>query len=318
MATQTTHFELTKAELSDVMKDTALAFSDNFDVIDTELYRAIAGVTESVEASAAAATSAHTAGSYFWMLNVLHRATAAIAVGDAIVTSGESANATPVTIAGELQNVAGLLVFDDTPTQDSGNPVKSGGIYTALQGKLDTTLKGAANGVASLDSAGKVPSNQLPSYIDNVVEGYYYNGAFYEDQAHTQLITGESGKIYVDLETEQTYRWSGSIYVKISSTLELGETSDTAYRGDRGKTAYNHSQLTTGNPHSVTKSDVGLGNVNNTSDAEKPVSTAQQTALDAKANDSDVKAGTEAKKAYHLGFYIGPDGGLCQSDDEWS
>lgn len=60
--------------------------------------------------------------------------------------------------------------------------------------------------------------------------------------------------------------------------LELGETSTTAYRGDRGKTAYDHSQAT----HD--KSFVGLANVDNTSDANKPVSTAQQTALDLKAN----------------------------------
>jgi hypothetical protein len=73
-----------------------------------------------------------------------------------------------------------------------------------------------------------------------------------------------------------------------SSALALGETSTTAYRGDRGKTAYDHSQVTTGNPHSVTKTDVGLANADNTSDANKPVSTAQQSALDLKANDNAV------------------------------
>jgi len=66
--------------------------------------------------------------------------------------------------------------------------------------------------------------------------------------------------------------------------LALGETSTTAYRGDRGKAAYDHSQDVTTNPHNVTKSQVGLGNVDNTTDADKPVSTAQQTALDLKAN----------------------------------
>lgn len=68
--------------------------------------------------------------------------------------------------------------------------------------------------------------------------------------------------------------------------LQLGETSTTAYRGDRGKTAYNHAQLTTGNPHNVSKSDVGLGNVDNTSDLNKPVSSAMQTALSGKANST--------------------------------
>lgn len=64
--------------------------------------------------------------------------------------------------------------------------------------------------------------------------------------------------------------------------LELGTTATTAYYGDKGQVAYNHSQLTTGNPHHVSKSDVGLGNVDNTSDADKPISTAVQAALDTK------------------------------------
>ena len=71
-------------------------------------------------------------------------------------------------------------------------------------------------------------------------------------------------------------------------SLALGETSSTAYRGDRGKTAYDHSQLTSGNPHHVTKSDVGLGNVDNVSDADKPVSTATAAAI---AAHSDLTTG---------------------------
>lgn len=122
---------------------------------------------------------------------------------------------------------------------------------------------GAASGVATLDSNGKVPSSQLPSYVDDVIEGYFYNSKFYKESAHTTEITGETGKIYVDLSTNKTYRWGGSAYAVISETLALGETSSTAYRGDRGKTAYTHSQTTSGNPHNVTKSDVGLGNVGN-------------------------------------------------------
>ena len=312
MATTTTHYGLTKPEIGDTIRIDIPLFAANFETIDTELYRAIASITTEEEASTTAA-SEHTKGSYFWLNKVLYRATAAIAVGDTIAATGQDANVTAITLAGELENVANLLVFDNTPTQGSSNPVKSGGIYDALILKLDASQKGAANGVASLNGSGQVPAEQLPSYIDNVVEGYYYNGAFYEDQAHTQIITGESGKIYVDLSTEETYRWSGSMYIKISSTLELGETHSTAYYGDRGKAAYDHSLLTTGNPHGVTKSDVGLGNVNNTSDADKPVSTAQQTALDLKASIDDVQAGTEAKKAYHIGFYLDSDGDLCQA-----
>jgi hypothetical protein len=67
------------------------------------------------------------------------------------------------------------------------------------------------------------------------------------------------------------------------SSLALGETESTAYRGDRGKIAYDHSQIT-GNPHGTTKADIGLGNVNNTSDLDKPISNATQTALDLKAD----------------------------------
>ena len=105
--------------------------------------------------------------------------------------------------------------------------------------------KGVANGVAELDSNGLIPSGQLPSYVDDVIEGYYNpdGGNFYNTDNNKIInITGETGKIYVDLNTNKTYRWSGSSFVVISETIALGETSSTAYRGDRGKTAYEHSQ----------------------------------------------------------------------------
>ena len=131
--------------------------------------------------------------------------------------------------------------------------IKRGG--TNLFGTfLTTDLKGANNGLAELDSNGKVPSGQLPSYVDDVEE--YANLVGFP-------VTGESGKIYIALDTNLTYRWGGSTYVEISPSLALGETSASAYRGDRGKTAYDHSQLISGNPHNVTKSDVGLSNVVN-------------------------------------------------------
>lgn len=106
---------------------------------------------------------------------------------------------------------------------------------------------GVAGGVAELDSSGKVPVAQLPSYVDDVVE--YASASAFPG-------TGESGKIYVALDTNLTYRWGGSEYVEISPSVALGETSSTAYRGDRGKTAYDHSQVT-GNPHGTTAADVG-------------------------------------------------------------
>ena len=82
-----------------------------------------------------------------------------------------------------------------------------------------------------------------------------------------------------------------SSYVVMSSSLALGETSSTAYRGDRGKIAYDHSQAT-GNPHGTTKADIGLGNVDNTSDLNKPISTATQLALNTKANINDMPTKT--------------------------
>ena len=85
---------------------------------------------------------------------------------------------------------------------------------------------GVAGGVATLGTDGKVPSAQLPSYVDDVLE-FENNGKF--------PATGETGKIYVAKDTNLTYRWSGSGYVEISVSLALGETSSTAYAGDKGK-----------------------------------------------------------------------------------
>lgn len=85
--------------------------------------------------------------------------------------------------------------------------------------------------------------------------------------------------------------------------LTLGETSTTAFRGDQGKVAYDHSQITAGNPHGTTKTDLSLGNVDNTSDANKPVSTAQATAIALKANTADV-TGALANKADLVGGLV--------------
>ena len=98
--------------------------------------------------------------------------------------------------------------------------------------KLDTSLKGAANGVAELDANGKVLTSQLPSFVDDVIEAENFAALPNE---------GETGKIYVTLDDNKTYRWSGSAYVEISASLALGETDSTAYRGDRGKVAYDHA-----------------------------------------------------------------------------
>lgn len=86
--------------------------------------------------------------------------------------------------------------------------------------------KGAPNGLASLNESGIIPSAQLPSYVDDVIE---------VDTFSNLPGTGESGKIYIVQDTNLTYRWSGTSYVEISKSLALGETSSTAYPGDKGK-----------------------------------------------------------------------------------
>ena len=139
----------------------------------------------------------------------------------------------------DIQNRYKYKIFcSGTPYDDT--EIK-GDIADLEANKIDKTQKGAVNGVAELNEAGKVPSSQLPSYMDDVIEGYYYNNKFYEESTHTTEITAEKGKIYVDLSTERTYRYSGSLYIEVSPSLDLGETQYTAYRGDRGKTAYDHA-----------------------------------------------------------------------------
>ena len=118
-------------------------------------------------------------------------------------------------------------------------------INTSLNGKINSTEKGTANGVATLDGSGHILASQLPSSVDEIVEISNLSGK------------GEAGKIYVNTTNNKTYRWSGSSFVEISASLALGETASTAYYGDKGKTAYDHSQVTSGNPHNVTYTDVG-------------------------------------------------------------
>lgn len=108
-------------------------------------------------------------------------------------------------------------IFTSSVTINVGSDINySVPTYSELTNYIPKSEKGSANGVATLDGNGKVPSSQLPSYVDDVIEGYYYGGKFYTDSAHTQLITPETGKIYVDINTSKAYRWSGSTYVEIS------------------------------------------------------------------------------------------------------
>lgn len=159
---------------------------------------------------------------------------------------------------------------------------------------------------ANLSDNGKVPANQLPSYVDDVLE---------YGTLSTFPVTGETDKIYVAQDTNLTYRWSGTRYVEISQSIALGETSTTAYPGNKGKAneeailneisraqrkeqsiqdsideeivranrvetniqdSHNSHVTDYKNPHKVTKDQVGLCNVDNTSDVNKPISDAQQ------------------------------------------
>jgi hypothetical protein len=191
----------------------------------------------------------------------------------------------------EKEKLESLFNYDDTSVkslinthkEDTTNPHQVTKAQVGL-GNLtnDAQVKrsemGVAGGVATLDNDGLIPSSQLPSYVDDVLE-FDSLSAFPEN--------GESGKIYMALDTNLSYRWGGTTYVVIASSLALGETSATAYPGDKGKSttdSLNNHIKDTNNPHNVTKSQIGLGNVDNTSDVNKPVSTLQQAALDKKVD----------------------------------
>ena len=237
-----------------------------------------------------------------------------------------------------VADVVDNLVSTDIDKPLSANQGKQ--LNDLLDSKIDDIEKGALNGVATLDGAGKVPSAQLPSYVDDVEE--------YVDSSSFPL-TGESGKIYIALDTNLTYRWSGATYIQVglssvdlavssisgttlditcsagtdatipsSNITEAGlqsaadkikldgiadnatanqtdtylldrvnhtgtQTASTISDFDSAVTSSTHVGYIN-NPHSVTQTQVGLGNVDNTSDADKPVSIATQNALDDKVS----------------------------------
>ena len=168
---------------------------------------------------------------------------------------------------GNVDNTADLDKPISNATQEALDKI------TSDLGSVEDKL-GQPGGIATLDPEGKVPSSQLPSFVDDVIEV----------ESFDQLpATGETGKIYVTKDTNLTYRWSGSRYIEISASLALGETSSTAYAGDKGKATtdkVNAHTVDYNNPHKVTKEQVGLGNVDNTADLDKPISNATQTEID--------------------------------------
>lgn len=179
-------------------------------------------------------------------------------------------------------------------------------VQTNLTNFMNT--KSRANGLCPLDEKAQVPASYLPSYVDDVIEGYLYDGRFYKEENHITVINGEGSKIYIDLSDMNTYRWSGTAFVLISKSITIGGQPGQAFDGALGaQLTADVNRLETGmtslenivngkaeaaaltshtnnksNPHGVTASQVGLGNVDNTSDANKPISTATQTALNNK------------------------------------
>ena len=187
------------------------------------------------------------------------------------------------------------VTLNITPTVIEIN-VNKGSSY-AKWGDILGTLSDQTDLQSALDLkanlvGGKVPASELPSYVDDVVEVADYAAL---------PATGETGKIYVTLDNNKIYRWSGSTYIEIAAnnaiwgaitgTLSsqtdlqaaLDAKQDDLISGTNIKTIEGQSLLGSGNID-LTKSDVGLSNVDNTSDANKPISTATQTALDAKQN----------------------------------
>ena len=160
--------------------------------------------------------------------------------------------------AGHTHTFASLT---SKPTTLSGYGITDAYTKTESDGKYATKTESdgkyqPVGSYATLDSSGHVPSSQLPSYVDDVIEGYYSNGNFYSDSAKTKKITGEGGKIYTDLATNKTYRWGGTAWVEISKSLAIGETAGTAYDGAKG--AKNASDI------SLLKTDVSTLKTDNT------------------------------------------------------
>ncbi len=138
---------------------------------------------------------------------------------------------------------------------------------TTLQTSLQTSINTKADAASVTQSlstkadlvGGVIPASQLPSFVDDVLEGTYVDPVTFNDLSGNPYIP-EGGKIYVDVNLNTNYRWSGMLYVTTGGGgVSLGETAATAYRGDRGKIAYDHSQ-SQGNPHNTTTSEITEGN----------------------------------------------------------
>lgn len=191
-------------------------------------------------------------------------------------------------------------------------------IGNKLSGKVDTSDVGSANGVAELDANGRVPSSQLPSYVDDVLE--------YADLAHFPA-TGETGKIYIAEDTNKTYRWSGLGYAEISESLALGETSSTAYAGNKGKAnADAIAAIKDGaNIDSFGDVETALAGKANSSDLgdKSNLTTTDKSSCVAAINEVNggvinLAAMISANPLSHNGIYTGRNLGTISSASDWA
>lgn len=134
--------------------------------------------------------------------------------------------------------VAGFIAMLAGTDANAKNLVLADGTNIAQSTFIPATEKGANSGVATLGADGKVPSSQLPSFVDDVIEVANFAALPAE---------GEGGKIYVTLDDNKTYRWGGSSYTEISASIALGETQGTAYEGSKGKQVADNLAAHTGN-----------------------------------------------------------------------
>ena len=117
------------------------------------------------------------------------------------------------------------ITYDAKGLVTKGETLTAGDIPDLSATYIKSDTKGAVNGVASLNESGKIPTSQLPSYVDDVVEVANFDALPQE---------GEAGKIYVTTDTNKTYRWGGSTYVEISASIVIGTTEGTAFDGGAG------------------------------------------------------------------------------------
>lgn len=205
-------------------------------------------------------------------------------------------------------------------------------VDSKLSGKAASSHKHGAGDITSVNASaisGVIAAANLPSFVDDVLEGYYgSDGVFYKNHdassgKYSDAYTGETGKIYVDFNTNKTYRWSGSAYVVISETIALGETASTAYRGDRGKVAYDHATA----KGSAFAS--GLYKITTNAQGHVTAATAVQksdiTALGIPAQDTNTwnaLKGATASTAGKAGYAPAPAAGAAnrylRSDGTWS